>query len=72
MEFYYNEYKTFIMNKLEEVNSILSLDILQKLKDMQNEDLRSITEFVGVLYEAENIRLMLYGDWYRYVKIFED
>ena len=69
---YYNEYKNFTMVKLEEVNSTLSLDILQKLKDMTNEDIRYISEFIGVLYESEDIRLMLYGEWYRYVKVFED
>ena len=72
MEFYYDGYKSFIMKKLEEVNSILSLDILQKLKDMQTEDVIYISKFVGDLYVTEKIRLMLYDEWYRYVKVFED
>ena len=69
---YYDDYKNFIMKKLEEINLPCALNILQKLKDMDKEDVIYISEFVGYLYKHENIHLMLYSDWYRYVKIFED
>ena len=69
---YYDDYKNFIMMKLEEINLPCTLDILQKLKDMKSEDVIFISEFVGYLHKYEKIYLMLYDDWYRYVKIFEN